>query len=147
MRILWKSSNDSIAIDLFLLTFAYSNPNVIISSYLSLLVLCSAPCGHPQRKLDLTGIMFSHAKKRGTRISSLNGIKSGHFSSIYIRTHCTGGHKLAFLVVVIMDDPVDEPERRFGTYHFPGAFGTSQIPSAPLNSSLLLSNDGDVNDP
>ena len=86
-------------------------------------------------------------RRGGTRISSLNGIKSGHFSSIYIRTHCTGGHKLAFLVVVIMDDPVDEPERRFGTYHFPGAFGTSQFTSSPLNSSLLLSNDGDVNDP
>jgi len=47
--------------------------------------LPSAPCGRPHRKLDPTDIVFSSAKKWAsfcTRISSLNGIKSGHFSSI-----------------------------------------------------------------
>jgi len=48
-----------------------------------------APCGRPHRKLKLesTDIMLSssHAKKLAsfiTRISSLDGIKSGNFSAI-----------------------------------------------------------------
>src|SRR6218665_1992534 len=44
----------------------------------------SASCGRPHIKLDPFHLMFSHAKKWAfcIRIPSLNGIKSGHFSSI-----------------------------------------------------------------
>ena len=44
----------------------------------------SAPCGRPHRKREPTDVIFS-CKEVGvflTRISSLDGIKSGHFSAI-----------------------------------------------------------------